>query len=1177
MFLSHSNANPGSERWTAILLPILLLIPIYMAVGWAGIQLTYSDGRIAAVWLPNALLIAVILRTRHSWAWLYIVVGFASSLAINLMVGDPWSTALILASANGIEVTLMVALVRWLCGPNPEIDVPRNLNTMLGIAVIVPIVSSLVPGFALAVNPANFSVPNAFKWYSAHALAMATLAPVIMIVIDSWRRRYWPTGKELREWVLLVLGTGLATAAIFGQSSYPFLFLVCPLVLIAAFRTGMLGTAVSIAIISAIASAATLTENGPIMLVQGDLAYKFATLQLFLATCFVIGLPVATVLRERERIGLELYESRKLSDQVLDNIDQVIFKTDEQGRWLFLNTAWARMTGYSVEESIGGLTTELLVSEDELAAQLTYAKISSGKIEAETLLQRFMTRDGELRHIEVTVRRLLDEDGRFSGTIGHIRDITHRVLRERALAQSESRFQALADLAPVGIFRTDTAGGCNYVNEAWQNMTGQHAEEWAGYGWADAMHSEDVDRVVREWDEAVAEMRDYSGEFRWVHSDGRVTWVTVLGRPALDADGDLEGFIGVTVDITDRRAAQAELAHRERELATLADNATDAVMRLSLDGICLYASPSSGVLFGLPSKQLVGENMMTGFHPEDREAVLAAYAVLASGEQDVTIMAFRAQNPFGRGDYIWLEANCGLVRDEATGQPSEIVVSIRDIGRTKKLEAELRDARTTAEEAVRAKSAFLANMSHEIRTPMNGVIGFTELVLGGDLNPNQRHNIELIAESGRAMMQLLNDILDTAKIEAGQMSLHQEPVHLAHKLPSTCRLVHAIAEAKGVEISVHVMPDVPKWVLGDPLRLRQILLNLIGNAVKFTEEGEVSVSASVRSSPGGDRLAISVKDSGIGIEPSRLKQIFDQFSQADSGIARKFGGTGLGLSISNELARMMGGSISVESEFGKGSTFTLDIPLQLSEPPTEGTDNPPVYQGPALRPVQTGRVLVAEDHDINQELMRQVAQRSGFEIEIAADGQEAVEMVEGAFASGHPYALVLMDMQMPRLDGLSATRKLRTLGHDAASLPIVALTANAFAEDIEACLAAGMQSHLAKPLRARDFIAAVRRWGGAAAAPSESGSQLPKKSLQDRYSERKQDAIEALSTALLEDAITDATVEELASILHKIAGTAGFFGEEALGEQARELEGELKNAPPASRAELVTGAVAMLR
>ncbi len=1174
-----------STRTGVFLVWAMLLMAVYAITGLAGIQLTMHSGRIAAVWLPNAMMLAIVLRVSKARVAPLLGVGFLTNLTVNYIVGDTGATAFALAVGNLAEVVLVVALAIRLCGSRPDISQPRNLNIIMLLGVTVPLLTALVPGLMLAAPGQAFAVASALRWYSAHALAMATLAPISLILIDHWRARHKPNRQQLREWTTLILGTAIGAAAIFGQSRFPFLFLACPLVLIAAFRTGMLGTAAAIAIVSLVASLATLLGTGPIMLVKGDLAFKIATLQLFLATCFVIGLPVATVLRGRDGIRRQLQESRDLVDDILENVGEVIFKTDAEGRWVFLSSAWESLTGYTVGESMGWRTSHLLVEEDRIASGPVYAAIMDGRIENETLQQRFLTRAGDIRHIEVTVRRLSGPGGQFLGTLGNISDVTVRVLQERELQRSERRFQALAGLAPVGIFRTDASGQCSYVNAMWKQITGLEDGQWEGAGWASAMHPDDLGRVQQDWSAAVAKQGDYEGEFRWSRPDGSITWVRTLGRPELEPDGELAGFIGVTIDFTESKAAQAALALRERELSTLAQNATDAVMRLALDGTCIYASPSSGPLIGVPSEHLVGVNMLTGFHPDDAETVLGSFRAMRSGALEEVITAYRAERPNAPGVYVWMEANCGLVRDETTGAPKEIIASIRDVTQTKALEADLRDARTRAEQAAIAKSAFLANMSHEIRTPMNGVIGFTELVLGGDLSDDQRRNIELIADSGRAMMRLLNDILDMAKIESGQMALSEEPVSIRHKLATTTRLMEGIALAKGLVIEHAVAPDVPTWVVGDPLRIRQIVLNLIGNAVKFTEEGAVRVSAAIADSPEGQRLRIAVSDSGIGIAPDRLEVIFDQFSQADSSIARKFGGTGLGLAISAELARKMGGSISVQSELGKGSVFSVDLPLRVAEQPVDIAE-PAAAADDAARPPRIGgnvggRVLLAEDHDINQELMMQMARRAGITMDIAPDGEAAVHMIEAAAACGRPYALVLMDMQMPRLDGLSATRRLRAAGFDGESLPIIALTANAFAEDITDCRKAGMQGHLSKPLRSRDFIAAVRRWAGSGGGMDGNAPRGPEavpaaRSLQERYAERKQLALEALSMALREGILSDATVDALKEHLHKIAGTAGFFGEAELGNRARILETALDAADADGRGPVIDSAIALL-
>ncbi|MGB5780054.1 MAG: PAS domain S-box protein, partial [Allopontixanthobacter sediminis] len=811
----------------------------------------------------------------------------------------------------------------------------------------------------------------------------------------------------------------------------------------AAFHTGVTSTALAVAIIAPVASIATTLETWPIMLVEGGRAAQLMTLQLFLASSFAVGLPVAAALAWRASIRTELRASRDFNRSILDNIQEVIFRTDAHGQWVFLNPAWEKVTGFTVAESLGWSTVRLLNGEDRDTAMTIYPRIASGEIGETVLHQRFVHASGELRHIEVMVRRLCDEDGTFIGTTGNIRDITDRIRHERDLADSDSRFrrmaeaapvgifradakgqvtyvnrvwcqklglsvdealgdgwkralaegapyendpaftgfarpgdvrrrtvrflaaggadmwvetvnaaefgedgaitgfvgvinditeqraatqrltdserrfQALANLAPAGIFRTDADGHCTYVNSAWLRITGLGPDDWQGEGWTSALHPEDAERVFEGWTAAVDARTEYRAEFRWVKPNGSAAWTDVSAAPEFDQAGQVTGFIGVTMDITERRLAEGELAARDEQLMLLANNATDAVFRLALDGHCLYASPSARNLLGIAPEHLVGARLLDRFHPDDDGEVMATFAALSLGDIEDRIIAYRSETVGRPGTYRWMEAHCGLVRDTA-GAPREIIASIRDVSAAKALESDLHEARLRAEAAAGAKAAFLANMSHEIRTPMNGVLGFTELLAGTDLDPDQERHVQMIFDSGRAMMHLLNDILDRSKIDSGQMRLTSEPVDLEHKLRNSARLMEPLARSKGVELTITSDPDLPRHIVGDPLRIRQILLNLIGNAVKFTDDGTIQV----RSRREGDELLVEVIDSGVGIPADRLDAIFEQFSQADTTTARKYGGTGLGLSISTELARMMGGSIAVASTPGEGSTFT---------------------------------------------------------------------------------------------------------------------------------------------------------------------------------------------------------------------------------------------------------------
>ncbi|MFN3946383.1 MAG: ATP-binding protein [Allosphingosinicella sp.] len=467
---------------------------------------------------------------------------------------------------------------------------------------------------------------------------------------------------------------------------------------------------------------------------------------------------------------------------------------------------------------------------------------------------------------------------------------------------------------------------------------------------------------------------------------------------------------------------------------------------------------------------------------------------------------------------------------------------------------QLADARRRAERATRAKSDFLAVMSHEIRTPLNSVIGFADLLLTDpDVRGKQRRQVELIQGAGTMLLTVVNDLLDFSKIEAGRIELSPEPFAIETLVDNSVSIVRDSAQAKGLEMRVSVDPCLSPYFLGDENRIRQVLLNLLNNAVKFTAEGMVSLHVRREAEESGrERIRFTVTDTGSGIDATRQRRLFRPFVQADASITRRYGGTGLGLSISKRLVELMGGEIDFLSQEGEGSSFWFTLALPRADKPALAAD---AAEAAAVR---GARILVAEDLPMNQELAKAMLGRAGHEVEIAADGEAAVEAVRRS-----RFDLVLMDIQMPRMDGITATRLIRQLPGEAGQVPIVAMTANVLPRQVAEFLAAGMNGHVAKPVRQRELHAAVaaalpgRRAAPApeAAAPEEEFDAATFEDVRQIIPpERLAQHLAQLETEA--EAIAEASGggPDVEARAHKIVSQAGMLGLVRLSRRARALE-----------------------
>lgn len=450
---------------------------------------------------------------------------------------------------------------------------------------------------------------------------------------------------------------------------------------------------------------------------------------------------------------------------------------------------------------------------------------------------------------------------------------------------------------------------------------------------------------------------------------------------------------------------------------------------------------------------------LKAMHPDDREGALHQVDA-AVGRSGRFRHEYRVIHPSGQTRYIRDTASVYVGEDGARRLVGVVVDITADVERNRELE----QRRVEAEAATVAKSRFLATMSHEIRTPMSGILGLLGLMLDGDLTAEQRERAVLALGSAERLLDILNDILDFSRLEAEQIRMKSEPVAIHDLVCEVAALMAAAAARKGVEFRVDIDPSVPNMVLIDALRLRQVLANLASNAIKFTEEGEILVA--VRHDSVLGRLYVTVRDSGIGIAPEQLDRIFQDFVQADNSLTRKVGGTGLGLAISRQLVELMGGSLEVESTVGAGSTFSFSIRAQR----VLDVVDPVIVRRGLDTSVEPMRILLAEDNQTNQYLIGVLLRTAGHAVEMVSNGRDAVNSVRD-----RRFDAVLMDVQMPEMDGIAATRAIRELPSPAGRVPIIALTANALAGDEEICLAAGMTDYLTKPLDVAALHAALMR------------------------------------------------------------------------------------------------------
>jgi len=639
--------------------------------------------------------------------------------------------------------------------------------------------------------------------------------------------------------------------------------------------------------------------------------------------------------------------------------------------------------------------------------------------------------------------------------------------RTAELKQAEERYRGIFEESTVGIFQTTPEGRFLSANPAMARILGYESpEEMLGSLQGLVTNLYVVPALRLEFKRLMDEQGVVEKfEFQAITKSGKKIWISVNARAIHDSAGATLYYVGSLEDISERKQAEEALLGERQLLRTLIDNMPDYIYVKDAASRFLVANRHVAEVIGLKGPEdLIGKTDFD-FFPK---ALAAAYfsdeqAVIQSGQ---ALINHEEKTTDAAGNERWLLTTKVPLRNY-TGKVVGIVGMGRDITHRKEEVREAQKAREAAEAANRAKSEFLANMSHEIRTPLNGIVGMTDLALGTELTPEQQEYLDTVKLSADTLLTVINDILDFSKIEAGKLDLEVSEFDLRDSLESALKTVAVRADEKGLELLCDVAPEVPEQVRGDSTRLRQVLLNLVGNAIKFTERGEVAVRVQIEAFEGREYLLrFTVADTGIGIPSEKQELIFEPFSQADSTTTRKYGGTGLGLTISTRLVEMMGGKMWVESEMGRGTQFHFTLRLQMAD-----------IKAAALVPVSPEilsgiKVLVVDDNGTNRRILTGMLQRWGVNPDSVENGEEALAELSLAQEAGQPYEMVLTDMHMPVMDGLTLIKRIRENPRLSAAI-IIMLTSTGRPGDAQRCLELGAAAYLLKPIRQAELREAM--------------------------------------------------------------------------------------------------------
>ena len=777
---------------------------------------------------------------------------------------------------------------------------------------------------------------------------------------------------------------------------------------------------------------------------------------------------VETTLRDSEAVYLSLVESLPLS----------VLRKDVHGRIQYANRSACEKIGVAAVEVIGKTDFDLFpadlakkyMADDRIVMQ-------TGKLHHD--LERHQAPGQESSHVEVWKAPVRSAKGEVIGILVMFWDVTDQKNAEYQVEFERFLLTTLLDTVPDSVYFKDADSRFIRLSQSCARKFGlENPRDAIGKSDADFFGAEharaalaDERHIMETGDPILAKVE------RETYPDRDDTWCSTTKVPLKDKAGKLIGTFGISRDVSEQRRAEQELARERDLLKTIINNVPDLIYVKDRAGRFVTANASLIRLFKLASpEELLGKTDYDFSPPELAcNYVTDDQNVMRSGEP---LLDREESHQSEDGRPFWLLTTKVPLRN-AEGEVIGVVGIGHDITERKKAEAEIVAAKEVADRANLAKSDFLANMSHEIRTPMNAIIGMTDLVLDTKLEPNQRNFLSMVQESGEALLSVINDILDFSKIEAGKLDVDQHVFELRESLGDTMKTLGLKAHAKRLELAFRIDPRVPRYVIGDSGRIRQIIVNLVGNAIKFTEAGEVVVEVELIGSTEQELvLEVIVRDTGIGIPTGKCQTIFDEFQQADTSTTRRYGGTGLGLAISSRLVELMGGSIVVDSREGVGSTFSFSICLKPAPDDTE------TQSGRGVVYVGGTRVLVVDDNATNRRILEEVLSNWGMIPVLAESGEEALDLLRSSRQTEDPLKLVISDVNMPEMSGYDFAEKVRR-DPTISQTPIIMLTSGGREGDDLVREELGIAERLLKPVKQSELFDAIVRTLGVNAPEDE--------------------------------------------------------------------------------------------